>query len=213
MFYFIDQCLVAKLPECAPLDKKRLNLAFFLIATFCYREFTYWLQSLSASHDQLASQRRQMEMTAASRLRPASPPSYRTGSGPPQVTISGVTGHIVQYNALSSPINERYVLLGTFRFRQTHATFLLRASRPWRSNSLTPPSSNSCLHLTAPEWAQQKGRSHSLTYVTDPEPSLSPASSTSTMDEREIEELIKNLPEGSGMRGDFFSTYLLMFDL
>ena len=31
----------------------------------------------------------------------------RMTSGPPQVTISGVSGHIVQYNALNSPISER----------------------------------------------------------------------------------------------------------
>ena len=90
-----------------------------------------------------------------------------------------------------------------------------RTPRPWRSNSLTPPSNvSSNLSLsaspstTASEWfGVSKGRSHSLTFdrdqagLSEAAKNISPASSTSALDEKEIEEMIKLLPEGSGMRG------------
>ena len=95
-----------------------------------------------------------------------------------------------------------------------------RTSRPWRSNSLTPPTSGN-LPLNNPpnahEWIQYQAkgqRSHSLTYVRDSMAgglttstsvadalNISPATSASTLDEKEIEDMIRNLHEGSGMRG------------
>ena len=85
----------------------------------------------------------------------------------------------------------------------------LRTSRPWRSNSLTPPATDQ--HLSASptdHWSQyqNKGRSHSLTYVRDsssnPESNqISPASSVSMIEEKEVEEIVKTLPEGCGMKG------------
>ena len=96
-----------------------------------------------------------------------------------------------------------------------------RTSRPWRSNSLTPPTTSGNLPVNPPnsqEWIQYqaKGRSHSLTYVRDSINSeapntasailnISPATSASTLDEKEIEEMIRNLQEGSGMRGEEFA--------
>ena len=114
---------------------------------------------------------------------------------PPQVTISGVSGNIVQYNALNSPTNER-------------------TSRPWRSNSLTPPSSDVLTPNMSSDWTGSfphnypKGRSHSLTFergaadcLSESTMNISPAaSSASLLDEKEIEEMIKSLPDGSGMR-------------
>ena len=102
----------------------------------------------------------------------------------------------MQYDMMSSPTMEN------------------RTPRPWRSNSLTPPSNvSSNLSLsaspsTASEWfGVSKGRSHSLTFdrdqagLSEAAKNISPASSTSALDEKEIEEMIKLLPEGSGMRG------------
>ena len=105
-----------------------------------------------------------------------------------------------------------------------------RTSRPWRSNSLTPPSGNLAMNSSNPgssssssnphhEWIQfqAKGRSHSLTYVRDTInsnsevshsilcPTTSAGTAASTFDEKEIEEMIRNLQEGSGMRGKFYS--------
>ena len=106
-----------------------------------------------------------------------------------------VTGNIVQYDMMSSPTMEN------------------RTPRPWRSNSLTPPSNVSsnlspASPSTASEWfGVSKGRSHSLTFdrdqagLSEAAKNISPASSTSALDEKEIEEMIKLLPEGSGMRG------------
>lgn len=140
-----------------------------------FRDFTGWLASLKANQD------------TAARLRGGNL------AGPPQVTISGVSGNIVQYNALNSPTTER-------------------SSRPWRSNSLTPPGTSTLHNLTPSptEWTlypQPKGRSHSLTFDRElpagagSEASISPALSASALDDKEIEDMIKNLPEGSGMRG------------
>ena len=91
-----------------------------------------------------------------------------------------------------------------------------RTSRPWRSNSLTPPATDQ--HLSASptdHWCQyqNKGRSHSLTYVRDSttsEASISPASSVSMIEEKEVEEIVKTLPEGCGMKGQlgFSQKYL-----
>ena len=87
-----------------------------------------------------------------------------------------------------------------------------RTSRPWRSNSLTPPATDQ--HLSASptdHWCQyqNKGRSHSLTYVRDSttsEASISPASSVSMIEEKEVEEIVKTLPEGCGMKGQLGSS-------
>ena len=72
---------------------------FFLF----HREFTCWLQSMSNGP---CGGLFDSNMAAASASSKRSS-SDRMASGPPQVTISGVSGHIVQYNALSSPIGER----------------------------------------------------------------------------------------------------------
>ena len=76
------------------------------------------------------------------------------------------------------------------------------------------PQSSSSSSNPQHEWIQfqAKGRSHSLTYVRDTINSNSevsshsilnmcPTTSASTFDEKEIEEMIRNLQEGSGMRG------------
>lgn len=76
--------------------------------------------------------------------------------------------------------------------------------------------------LPGASFQYQKGRSHSLTYDRDNTASeaanISPASSSTALDEKEIDEAIRNLPEGSGMRGiaihDFFrAAFLLLLDL
>ena len=66
------------------------------ITFFKTRDFTCWLQSMAGAglfeSSNSTSKRSSLD---------------RMTSGPPQVTISGVSGHIVQYNALNSPISER----------------------------------------------------------------------------------------------------------
>ena len=150
---------------------------------FFFREFTYWLQSLQTNQAETA------------RLRGGQSQQGQVSNMTPQVTISGVTGNIVQYDMMSSPTMEN------------------RTPRPWRSNSLTPPSNVSsnlspASPSTASEWfGVSKGRSHSLTFdrdqagLSEAAKNISPASSTTALDEKEIEEMIKLLPEGSGMRG------------
>jgi len=145
-------------------------------------EFTYWLQSLQTNQAETA------------RLRGGQSQQGQVSNMTPQVTISGVTGNIVQYDMMSSPTMEN------------------RTPRPWRSNSLTPPSNVSsnlspASPSTASEWfGVSKGRSHSLTFdrdqagLSEATKNISPASSTTALDEKEIEEMIKLLPEGSGMR-------------
>ena len=72
-------------------------------------------------------------------------------------------------------------------------------------HSLTPPSVSNlspASSTSASEWVT-KGRSHSLTNhagISEAK-TISPAGSASALDEKEIEEMIKLLPEGSGMRG------------
>ncbi len=165
--------------HCAGLCRKKTQ-AFSLLCL--HRDFTCWLQSLRSNQE------------TAARLRGGG------GQGPaqpPQVTISGVSGNIVQYNALNSPTIER-------------------TSRPWRSNSLTPPTSCQLQNLppSSEAWStspfhQSKGRSHSLTFDRDQIPNgsgdnLSPAVSASALEDKEVEDMIKNLPDGSGMKGSTF---------
>ena len=145
-----------------------------------FREFTCWLQTLQSRC-----------RTEDFEQRPRGY-SFEAAPVPPQVTISGVSGNIVQYNALNSPTSER-------------------TSRPWRSNSLTPPS---CPNLSPSEWTPfqpPKGRSHSLTFERDlSSVDISPASSGCNLDtEKEIEDMIRSLPEGSGMKGKESSFYIL----
>ena len=137
----------------------------------------------------------QTNQADTARLRGGQSQQGQVSNMTPQVTISGVTGNIVQYDMMSSPTMEN------------------RTPRPWRSNSLTPPSNLSsnlspASPSTASEWfGVSKGRSHSLTFdrdqagLSEAAKNISPASSTTALDEKEIEEMIKLLPEGSGMRG------------
>ena len=118
-------------------------------------------------------------------------------------------------------MSRNMVICPSVRSKKSKISQFFRTSRPWRSNSLTPPTSGN-LPLTNPqshahEWIQYQAkgqRSHSLTYVRDSMAgglttstsvadalNISPATSASTLDEKEIEEMIRNLHEGSGMRG------------
>ena len=123
----------------------------------------------------------------------------------------------------------RYYRVRITKSKSLKKIWIFRTSRPWRSNSLTPPSGNLAMNSSNPgsssssnphhEWIQfqAKGRSHSLTYVRDTInsnsevshsilcPTTSAGTAASTFDEKEIEEMIRNLQEGSGMRGKFYS--------
>lgn len=201
------------------------------------KEFTQWLRSLSGADHDVGGRQSFHDMTVSEdpllgafcgfqqQSNPATSSSSRSPSLvlPPQVTISGVSGHIVQINALQSPIMENLVDSRLLRggdvvgrqepgastsTTQSSSSSNLRVARPWRSNSLTPPGSTQiATHLTPQEWheeqqqQQQKVRSHSLTYVRDVamEQALYD-SNAANMEEEKIEEMIRHLPEGSGMR-------------
>ena len=78
-----------------------------ILNIFCFgffSEFTCWLQSMTCVG---RSNTNSLFDSAASTNRSSLDHMTSMTSGPPQVTISGVSGHIVQYNALNSPIGER----------------------------------------------------------------------------------------------------------
>ena len=185
------------------------------------------MQDESRSHSELGS----IDLRR-SRLPPTSevPHAYSMApplglTNPPQVTISGVTGHTSTGlgHAFESQLQKSLVLgshpsLGggpTTTASQQDCLNIL-TTRPWRSNSLTPPG---C--VTQQEWQptpfvpqSPKGRSHSLSF--DQHTNIfcmgggdfSNNNNNSAEDEK-IDEIVRGLPEGSGMRGKIVSRYLL----
>ena len=181
-------------------------------------------------HDETHSELGSIDLRR-SRLPPTSevPQAYSMApplglTNPPQVTISGVTGHTSSGlgHAFESQLQKSRVLgshpsLGggpTTTASQQDCLHIL-TTRPWRSNSLTPPG---C--MTQQEWQptsafvpqSPKGRSNSLSF--DNHANIfcmggHGGGENSSAEDEKIDEIIRGLPEGSGMRGKTSFRHLL----
>ena len=136
----------------------------------------------------------------------------RMAGPPPHVTISSVGGSVVQYHSFPEVDEGCPPGLNVPKNSPT---------RSWRSHSLTPTVGHTS-QLDV-DWNSQKARSNSLTvmgrYNSKPAggcgggvggggagcgPGGNPAQMTAAAleNERLIEEMLKKLPDGSGMRGE-----------
>ena len=177
-----------------------------------------------------------IELRRGSRLPPTSEVPHSYAMAPPmnmttpQVTISGVTGHTSSGLGLtydSSQLQKSRLLgshpsLGgscvvTQQQQQQQdsltASLNIYTSRPWRSNSLTPPGCISQQDWQPPYAPQSpKGRSHSLSFDHHHQMfcmgghGVDLSNNNSCAEDEKIDEIIRALPDGSGMKGNLWTS-------